>query len=141
MTDKVLVNANEIPELALDFMNHDHAEAVQLANALYSALAEAPAESIDELLDQLYLHNVEHFAREEQHMQEYHFPPYPMHKGEHDRVLAEMQAVISYWKESRDKGALENYLQNTFVQWLHGHMMTMDRVTAMFVAGQMSTSD
>jgi len=137
MTQALLVNAQDIPHLALDFMNHDHAEAVEMVNELHTALESADDTEIDNQLDQLYLHNVEHFTREEQHMQEYGFPPYPVHKSEHDRVLAEMNALISYWKSDRDRAALSNYLQHTFIDWFNNHLMSMDKVTAMFVAGQM----
>lgn len=138
MTQTLLVNAQDIPHLALEFMNHDHAEAVELVNELHTALENAEDVDIDDQLDRLYLHNAEHFAREEQHMQEYGFPPYPVHKGEHDRVLAEMYALISDWKNDRDKNALSNYLQHTFIDWFNNHLMSMDRVTAMFVASQMA---
>ncbi len=140
MTQTLLVNAQDIPVLALDFMNHDHAEAVEMVNALYAALETAESTEIDAQLDQLYIHNAEHFAREEQHMQAYGFPPYPVHKSEHDRVLSEMKALISYWKSDRDKVALGNYLQHTFVDWFNSHLMSMDRVTAVFVASQMAAT-
>jgi len=133
-----LIAPDQIPAVALDFMNEDHAEAVALVNELSEALGHKPAEKIDELLAELFQHNSEHFAREEQHMQEYGFPPYPVHKGEHDRVLAELSAVISYWQSDRDEAALQNYLQNTFVDWFENHLQCMDRVTAMFVASQMA---
>ncbi|MCV6590912.1 MAG: hemerythrin family protein [Marinobacterium sp.] len=138
-----LIDAAQIPAVALDFMNHDHSEAVALSNALYARLEHSTPDSneiatIDHQLELLYQHNEEHFAREEQHMQEYGFPPYPIHKGEHDRVLAELREIIHYWKNSHDTQALRHYLKHTFVSWFQNHLMSMDRVTAMFVAGQMT---
>jgi len=138
MTEQTLIDSAQVPELALDFMNHDHAEAVEMVNRLYQLVGKASNEEIDSLLEALYLHNAEHFNREEEHMQTYGFPPYPVHKGEHDRVLAELRAVIRHWQTDRDTATLQHYLQDTFVNWFSGHLMSMDRVTAMFVAGQMA---
>ena len=81
------------PEVAVDFMNHDHHEFAALREKLLALIAPGSAAAgIDPLLDELHQHTVRHFADEEKLMQETGFPVYPVHKDEHDSVLADMAA-------------------------------------------------
>jgi len=127
----------EYPQVELDFMNHDHAEFVELREALLSALAQtaSPAE-VDALLDRLLEHTRSHFAEENRLMQETGFPPYPMHKGEHDRVLDDMESRIARWKAGRDATALSDWLEVGLVDWFVSHVSTMDYITARFIKVQ-----
>ncbi|MBY4677603.1 hemerythrin family protein [Marinobacterium sp. CAU 1594] len=128
---------DQIPQVALAFMNDDHHEAVELMNGLNEALQDGEDEQIDELLASFLDHNRSHFGREEQHMRDYGFPAYPVHKGEHERVLAEMDQMANYWLTRRDRGHLQRYLTETVLPWFNNHLATMDTMTAMFVARQM----
>ena len=38
-------------------------------------------------------------------MREVGFPPYPVHKGEHDRVIEEMESEETHFRETGDTGA------------------------------------
>jgi hemerythrin len=119
------------PQVALDFMNRDHAEFVSLRDKLLGLLsAQAPDAVVDTLLDELLAHTRRHFAEEERLMQEANFPPYPVHKGEHDRVLDDMQARIGNWKQGRDAAALRDWLDRAVGDWFSSHVGTMDFVTA-----------
>jgi hemerythrin len=66
-------------------------------------------------------------------MQETGFPPYPMHKGEHDRVLADMDAHAARWKQERNTTALSDWLEVELVDWFVSHVGTMDFVTARYI--------
>jgi hemerythrin len=127
----------DYPQVELGFMNHDHAEFVELREALLSMLARkaSPAE-VDALLDRLLEHTRSHFAEENRLMQETGFPPYPMHKGEHDRVLDDMESRIARWKQGRDTKALSDWLEVGLVDWFVSHVSTMDFITARFVKAQ-----
>ncbi|WP_027855970.1 bacteriohemerythrin [Marinobacterium jannaschii] len=136
-----LITANNIPGVALDFMNHDHQEATVLANSLYQLIETAredrsALERISSELTALYQHNAEHFAREEAEMQRYGFPPYDCHKGEHERVLEEMRVVLGRWEAEQDLDQLHGYLVDTMLPWFINHIGTMDTVTAMFISNQ-----
>ncbi|MEH6578048.1 MAG: hemerythrin family protein [Amphritea sp.] len=137
-----LIEANVVPRVALDFMNNDHAEAIAQINTLNTLLTQAgdgeteAVEQITAQLEAIYQHNAEHFAREEAEMVRVNFPPFSCHKGEHDRVLAEFQALLQHWQEKRDLEKLTNYVRQTLPQWLRAHVETMDTVTAMYVASQ-----
>jgi hemerythrin len=79
-----------------------------------------------------YNHTVEHFKGEEVMMQEKNFPPYPFHKGEHDKVLSIMNDIFLKWKETNDIQVLKQYFIEELPQWLVQHIQSMDTVTAMF---------
>ena len=127
----------DYPQVELDFMNRDHAEFVELREALLSMLARkaGPAE-VDALLDRLLEHTRSHFAEENRLMQETGFPPYPMHKGEHDRVLDDLESRIARWKAGRDTKALNDWLEVGLVDWFVSHVSTMDYITARFIKAQ-----
>jgi hemerythrin len=71
-------------------------------------------------------------------MREVNFPPLPMHKGEHEAVLADMSARVISWKRNRDAGALREWLDKSVGDWFVNHVSTMDFVTARFIAAQRS---
>jgi hemerythrin-like metal-binding protein len=73
-----------------------------------------------------------HFKGEEVMMQEKNFPPYPFHKGEHDKVLSIMNDIFLKWKETNDIQVLKQYFIEELPQWLVQHIQSMDTVTAMF---------
>ena len=131
-----VIDAKAIPQVAMDFMNNDHEEAVTLLNQLFSALDGEENTAITQCLEGFIKHNQEHFAREEEEMLRISFPPYSCHKGEHDRVLAELHEVITQWSAEADREKLMVYLTDTVVPWFTNHIQTMDTVTAMFISRQ-----
>jgi hemerythrin len=121
-------------QVALDFMNRDHAEFVVQREQLLGLLsAEAPATTVDKQLNELLEHTRHHFAEEERLMQETCFPPYAMHKTEHDHVLADMSTHIELWKQGRDVAALRDWLDKDVGDWFVTHVGTMDLITAGFI--------
>jgi hemerythrin len=127
----------DYPQVALDFMNRDHAEFVGLRARLLELLATpAPDARVDKLLAELQEHTRRHFAEEERLMQAVRFPPYPMHKGEHDQVLADMAAKVERWNAGHDAPQLRNWLEREVGDWFVNHVSTMDFVTAGFIKAQ-----
>ena len=130
----------EYPQVALDFMNRDHTDFVALRKQLLTLLStQAHDARVDNLLDELLKHTQHHFAEEERLMQEARFPPYPMHKGEHDSVLAEIASKSDSWKKTRDAASLRDWLHHRMGDWFVGHVGSMDFVTARFIASQLQT--
>jgi hemerythrin len=129
----------DYPQVALDFMNRDHAAFVALRDKLLGLLsAQAPAAGVDTLLDELLEHTRHHFSEEERLMREMHFPPYPMHKGEHDHVLEDMADRVAGWKQTRDTASLRNWLEGEVGDWFANHVSTMDFVTARYIKAAQS---
>ncbi|MBI5889860.1 MAG: hemerythrin family protein [Nitrosomonadales bacterium] len=131
----------DYPQVALDFMNRDHAEFVAMRSQLLDLVsARAPEKDLDTLLDELLRHTRHHFAEEERLMQETRFPPYAMHKSEHDHVLADMSARIASWKRERDATALRDWLDKAVGNWFVTHVGTMDLVTAGYIEKKLQTN-
>jgi len=121
------------PQVALDFMNRDHAAFAEHCGKMLDLLDSPVAvETVTGLLDELLRHTREHFAEEERVMQKSGFPPYPMHKGEHDRVLADMAAQGEKWRSDNDVAALRQWLGVSVAAWFSNHVSTMDFITAEF---------
>jgi hemerythrin len=130
----------DYPQVALDFMNCDHAEFVTMRSQLLDLIsAQAPKNDVDTLLDELLSHTRHHFAEEERLMKATSFPPYAMHKSEHDHVLTDMAAHIERWKQDRDVAALRDWLDQAVGAWFVTHVGTMDLVTAGYIATKQKT--
>jgi hemerythrin len=133
-----MIPQEQLPLVAMPSMNDTHLEELILINHLSDALAARDAQQVSELLGALVAHTVEHFGGEEVMMREKAFPPYPMHKGEHDRALAEMRAQLASWQNRKDFDSLAYYVNVTLAQWIMVHIQTMDTVTANFLISGVS---
>ncbi|WP_373070373.1 hemerythrin family protein [Sulfurimonas sp.] len=134
-----LINLDTLPQVAMEFMNDVHEEDVNIINDLYEFITEYESnptqeheKNITNKYQEWFDHTVAHFKREEEKMIELHFPPYPVHKGEHDNALHTMDTIFRDWNSSKDIAALKEYLENQLPEWLVHHIQTMDTVTAMF---------
>jgi hemerythrin len=131
------LNHQSIPQVALEFMNRDHAEFALLRAKLLDLLAaKAPPDRLQGALEELVEHTRRHFAAEERAMQECGFPVYAVHKADHDTVLADMAARAERWKRDRDDAALCAWLDGEVGEWFLNHVGSMDFVTAKFIDGQ-----
>ena len=135
----MLIEIKKIPQVAMAFMNETHAEDVAIINDLYALILayekEPNAENkkpLDAKYEEWLLHTIEHFRVEEEQMRSLGFPPFAMHKGEHDNALAQMDTRFRAWQESQNIAALKTYIGVELPQWLSNHIATMDTVTAMF---------
>ena len=129
---------NELPRVALESMNRVHLEEVDLVNELHALIAAKRAgddvqESLSSKLEEWLAHVRDHFAGEEEKMLACGFTAYPVHKGEHERVLQEILALVDEWRTTSDSGALEDWVEQALPVWIAQHIMTMDTVTAEFI--------
>jgi len=111
----------------LAFQDDDHEEAVAVMNAL-QACSEA---DLPVLFKQLFDHTKAHLAREDELMDRIGFFAAEVHKGEHVRVLAEMQAFQDKL-DAGDIAAVRTYVEETVPDWFLNHLESMDTATAMF---------
>ncbi|HEX9052769.1 MAG TPA: hemerythrin family protein [Anaeromyxobacter sp.] len=135
------INLERLPQLPIAFMNADHAHEVRLVNAVETALAahrrgEGSLVAVVEQLSLLAVHTREHFLREETAMREARFPGYLVHRAEHDRVLAQMDAEARAFRDGGDGERLSRYLAEALPAWFVTHIRTVDAVTAGFLARQ-----
>ncbi len=119
--------------VAIDFMNQDHAEFVLQLSQLNTALENASDKKVSELMTQLFEHTTEHFSHEEAEMQRINFPPYPMHKSEHDQVISLLEGAVSNWETEHSRPQLQQFIKETVIPWFYLHVETMDSITAQFI--------
>ena len=127
MTDTI-----NVPELAVDFMNEDHAEAAAQLGEVLAATGRSDAEAVA-ALRAFIEHNRAHFAREEELMEAIAFPPKPAHAHEH----AETLALWEGWLAELESGALDaaglaERVEGELIPWYQRHFQTMDALTAQF---------
>lgn len=135
------VDPDSVPRVAVESMNEVHLEEVEMLNALDDLLAasdgsEASHAKIDASFDALVQHTRAHFASEEKLMVDKGFPAYPIHRQEHEAELLVIQRAVEAWQESRDAAGLRTWIEKDFVAWIANHIITMDTVTAQFVASR-----
>lgn len=141
----MLIDKNNLPLVAMDFMNEVHVEDVDIINSLYDSIlkyelenSESNFNDINTKYQKWFEHTVEHFKNEEIKMQEMSFPPYPMHKGEHDNALNTMDSVFREWIQNKDCTKLKEYFTEYLKPWLIHHIQSMDTVTASFFKTELS---
>ncbi|RMG28316.1 MAG: hypothetical protein D6721_08665 [Gammaproteobacteria bacterium] len=125
-----------LPEVALPAMNRVHEEELALLDRLAQAFEEGEEAAIDALLEEFATHLEAHFAGEEGRMERAAFPPYPVHRAEHERIREELAQVRARWRETRDAAMLARWFFEDYTRWLESHVATMDHVTAAYLAMQ-----
>ena len=128
-----MIAQEQLPMVAMPSMNDTHLEDILIINRLSSAIDAQNSDEVNKILQELVTHTVTHFSGEEEMMREKMFPPYPVHKGEHDRALNELKQVAQQFNENRDLGFVKHYVESTLTPWLLNHIETLDTVTAMFL--------
>ncbi|MBL4613373.1 MAG: hemerythrin domain-containing protein [Magnetovibrio sp.] len=111
----------------IGFQDGDHEEAVTLMNALQTC----NDDELPDLFVKLHTHTKEHLERENELMDRIGFFAIDVHKGEHTRVLTEMQE----FQDKLDAGEItvvRTYVQETVPDWFLNHLDSMDTATAMF---------
>lgn len=137
-----LLTIDQVQPVAVDEMQHTHEEEISMLNEI-DALAtiyendKTKHAALEAKLEAYIQHVKEHFANEERLMRLYHFPPYQMHKAEHDRVLNELDHFAIRWKQHGELDAIIAYLRQS-VDWIINHISTMDNITAMFISQQIN---
>ncbi|MEZ0322867.1 MAG: hemerythrin family protein [Hydrogenothermaceae bacterium] len=135
----MLINTGEIPKVAVNKMNEVHDVEIDIVNKLFEKISqydesEESFKEIVKLFDEFLNDVVNHFTFEQGLMEKYNFFAYPMHRGEHDRVLYEIKSLEKLLKEKKDVKAVRDYLLYTFKPWIINHVQTMDTVTAMYLS-------
>ena len=128
----------ELMELPIAFMNEDHAEAKALWQEMAAALADYPArhEPLSAACRAFLEHSRAHFAREEDAMQSQGFPPYSVHKAEHDRVLAMLEELVAAVASGAPAETVQHAIMHEIPNWLVLHVQSMDLVTARWLAAR-----
>ena len=128
-----MITQEQLPMVAMPSMNDTHLEDIIIVNRLSSAIDTQDSEEVAKIFAELVEHTIVHFSGEEEMMREKMFPPYPVHKGEHDRALNELKSVANHFYESKDLDFAKQYVEGKLIPWLIQHIETLDTVTAVFL--------
>ena len=117
---------NDTMKRGLGFQDADHEESITLMNAMQTCS--------DDELPALFAKHVEHLrehlGREDELMERTGFFAKDMHMGEHQRVLAEQDAIQAKL-DVGDIAAVRAYVQDDLPNWFLNHLESMDTMTAM----------
>jgi len=135
----MLIQIEQLPRVALERMNKVHEKEIEIMNELYQLLQDyekgnASIEDIDKAFNEFLEDVKHHFSSEQEMMEQYNFFAYPMHRGEHDMVLGQLQNLQKNWEKNKNPEIIKSYLENQFLPWLINHIQTMDTVTAHFLS-------
>jgi len=129
-----MIAPEQLPMVAMPSMNDTHLEDVILINQLSAAAQSKNFAATKIFLEELVEHTIAHFSGEEAMMKEHNFPPYQIHKAQHDRVLQEIKNVTKIFSEGEgDFSLVTAYVDGSLTPWLIDHIQTLDTVTAIFL--------
>lgn len=125
-----------LPELPVSFINEDHAHARELLEVMVSLASDPNAPNIDlgKSCRDFFEHNRVHFGREEAAMQATGFPPYRVHKSEHDNALNWLDDLARQAESGPASEALRKTIVVDLPAWYLRHIQTMDTVTANWIS-------
>lgn len=105
--------------------DEDHKHLLNLLNAVYEDfITDAPAESVERVLDELMDYTRYHFAAEEAWLQKITYPGLAEHRLEHERFV---QRVLEIREEYHDGiGRLNVDMLSFLKEWLTGHILKTD---------------
>lgn len=112
-------------------IDREHEETVTL-------LAELAAASDSALMagfSRFAQHLRDHLAHEEELMVQYGFPPYPIHKHEHDRVRLELEGIEKRLRAGNIM-LVRGYVTQAVPEWFINHKNSMDSATAAWIKSQ-----
>ena len=135
-----MINLSELPQASLDFMNQDHEYAAGLVNDIEKQYELGDVNEVERILVLLQKHCIEHFSHEEKEMIKHSFPPYSVHKQEHDRALMDLDMIIKQLNNHRDLSKVSGHFRHEFSAWFTRHLATMDRMTAQFITKNMQAN-
>ncbi|MGQ9368670.1 bacteriohemerythrin [Azospirillum sp. ST 5-10] len=119
---------DESLEVGNAIIDAEHKETVDLL----AALAAVDDAGFPALFAAFARHLRDHLAHEEALMRDYGFPPYPIHKREHDRVRLELEGVETRLAAG-NLALARGYAGEAVPEWFVNHKNTMDAATAAWI--------
>ncbi|MEA1918572.1 MAG: hemerythrin family protein [Campylobacterota bacterium] len=127
----MLIQKQEIQQVANEVMNMLHEEELEVINNFYDAVVAKDIEKIDELF-RILLFNVEdHFEAEETMMEQSNYSNFRVHKSDHDTMREKLAKYFERWLVIKSPTELQGFLENEFKKWLILHISKWDTETAL----------
>ncbi len=137
MKSKNVLEANEIPQVAMDAMNDIHRDELQIVNNINEAILNHDTEQISLFCKDWLEHTKAHFERENYMMEKYDFPAFHCHQNEHFEAMELLEKTLAAWFKNADLDELSAYVQKTWPEWYLNHISTMDVITSAFIKQSM----
>ncbi|TNI17497.1 bacteriohemerythrin [Aeromonas dhakensis] len=124
--DQELLHWNEAFMVQVPSMDNQHLGLFEAMNRLYQAVIDkSPAQLRKQRLDELLKLAIQHFADEEQVMEQAGYPELRRHKEEHARLLAELDTLMQ--RNGPDDEEFNMELLVFLKNWLLNHISKVDK--------------
>ena len=140
-----MIYAEQLEYMSVEKMQQTHENEIKILNeidklAVGCARGSGEWGALESKLDEYIAHVKEHFATEEQLMEEYDFPSFDMHKMAHDLFLADLAYATRQWKEFGNINKIVDFVRKT-PEWIVMHVNSVDAPTADYIARKMGEAD
>jgi len=113
-----------------------HQQLFKIVNALHDAVVTSQnIYTIQELLEALANHTIEHFQTEEALMMAVNYPDYDRHKHTHDYLLSKVDRLLLKFRD-RNTEAVTTELTQFLTEWLAHHIKGEDQKMIQFFQNQ-----
>lgn len=126
----MLIQENEIQQVANEMMNILHTDELALINSFYDAVSAKDIDKIDALFKELMAEMEAHFKTEEDMMVQSAYPDMQMHKRDHDVMREKLKKFHKRWEVLKGPKELQGFLVKDFKKWYTQHISKWDAQTA-----------
>lgn len=126
----MLIQEQDLQQVANAMMNMLHEDEVELINDFYDAVKAKDIEKIDELFTALLVEVEAHFKTEEDMMEQSAYPDMQMHKSDHDVMRKKLEKFHKRWEILKGPKELQGFLEKDFKKWYTQHVSKWDAQTA-----------
>jgi hemerythrin-like metal-binding protein len=111
--------------VGIEAVDHEHKELIDLINRLHDELMEKGVDlTVEAFFGDLFKGISAHFALEERFMREHRYDQFTQHKGDHERLLDEIRAMMD--EVAADEKIDSAELATRLDAWFSRHFETHD---------------
>ena len=125
------MQVSDVQQVSNAMMNMLHEEEIEIINDFHDATKAGDIEKIDELFKVVLFDVEDHFATEEEMMEESKFYAMQMHKSEHDTMRKKLKDLHDRWEIQKGPKEVQDFLEGEFKHWIILHISRWDSETAM----------
>jgi hemerythrin len=117
-------------------VDRQHQQLFEIVNALHDAVVtKKNVYTIQELLEALANHTIEHFQTEESLMMAVDYPEYDRHKQTHDCLLSKVDRLLLKFRD-RNTEVVTTEITQFLTEWLAHHIKGEDKKMIQFFQNQ-----
>ncbi|QOY53602.1 hemerythrin family protein [Candidatus Sulfurimonas marisnigri] len=130
----MLIQEQDIQQVANEVINMLHEEEIQVINDFYDAVVAKDIDKIDELFKVVMFDIEDHFKTEEDMMEQNNYSHFQVHKSDHDTMREKLKKFHKRWEILKGPTELQGFLEKDFKKWLILHISKWDTETALHLA-------